>query len=75
LGSLNQVGGAAGVALFIAIMSVQAAKLGANGATELEALAGGIRSSFFVGAVGALIAVAATLFVRRPETPAAPAAH
>jgi DHA2 family lincomycin resistance protein-like MFS transporter len=75
LGSFNQVGGAAGVALFIAIMSAQSAKLGAAGTGELEALAGGIRSAFLVGAIGALAAVAATFLVRKPETPAAPAAH
>src|SRR6185295_14518440 len=68
LGSFNQVGGAAGVALFIAIMSAQGAKLGADGAVPLEALAGGIRSAFLVGAIGALIAVAATFLVRKPET-------
>jgi len=75
LGSFNQVGGAAGVALFIAIMSAQSAKLAAAGTVPLEALADGIRSAFLVGAIGALVAVAATFLVRKPETPAAPAAH
>jgi MFS transporter, DHA2 family, lincomycin resistance protein len=75
LGSLNQVGGAAGVALFIALMSAQQAKLATSGAVPLEALAGGVRLAFLVGAVGALLAVASTLFVRKPDTPAAPAAH
>jgi len=75
LGSLNQVGGAAGVALFVALMSAQQAKLAAGGTVPLEALAGGVRLAFLVGAIGALLAVASTLFVRRPETPPAPAAH
>jgi DHA2 family lincomycin resistance protein-like MFS transporter len=75
LGSLNQVGGAAGVALFIAIMSAQQAKLAAAATAPLEALAGGIRAAFLVGAVGALVAVASTFFVRKPAVaaPAAPA--
>jgi DHA2 family lincomycin resistance protein-like MFS transporter len=75
LGSFNQVGGAAGVALFIALMSAQEAKLAAGGSVPLEALAGGIRLAFLVGASGALLAVASTFLVRKPDAPAAPAAH
>ncbi len=54
LGSLQQVAGAAGVALFVALMSAQTARLAAAGATPLEALAGGIRAAFLCGAVCAL---------------------
>jgi DHA2 family lincomycin resistance protein-like MFS transporter len=75
LGSFNQVGGAAGVALFIAIMSAETAKLAAGGTTALEALAGGIRAAFLVGAIGALLPVASTFFVRKPEGHGAPAPH
>jgi DHA2 family lincomycin resistance protein-like MFS transporter len=75
LGSLQQVGGAAGVALFIAIMSGRTAELAAAGTTEIEALAGGIRAAFLVGAIGALFAVASTFFVRKPESAGPPAAH
>jgi DHA2 family lincomycin resistance protein-like MFS transporter len=74
LGSLNQVGGAAGVALFIAIMSAQSARLAATGTSPLEALAGGIRAAFLVGAIGAFFAVASTFFVRKPDAAAAPPA-
>ncbi|HEY7673441.1 MAG TPA: DHA2 family efflux MFS transporter permease subunit [Gammaproteobacteria bacterium] len=75
LGSFQQVGGAAGVALFIAIMTAQTAELSASGTTALEALAGGIRAAFLVGAVGALFAVASTFFVRKPAVAPAPVAH
>jgi DHA2 family lincomycin resistance protein-like MFS transporter len=75
LGSLQQVGGAAGVALFIAIMSAETAELAAAGTTEIEALAAGIRAAFLVGAIGALLAVASTFFVRKPEAAAPPGAH
>jgi DHA2 family lincomycin resistance protein-like MFS transporter len=76
LGSLQQVGGAAGVALFIAIMSGRTAELMAGGTSDVEALAGGIRAAFLLGAIGALFAVASTLFVRKPDNAAAaPAAH
>ncbi len=66
LGSIQQVAGAAGVALFIALMSAQAASLTVAGEVPLEALAGGIRTAFVVGAVISLFAVAAAFFVKRP---------
>ena len=72
LGSLQQVAGAAGVALFIALMSGQSAKLAAGGAAPIDALAGGIRAAFLCGAVSALLAVACAFFVRKPEGAAAP---
>jgi MFS family permease len=75
LGSLQQVAGAAGVALFIAIMSAQSAKLAAGGAVAVEALAGGIRAAFLAGAVGALCAVTCSFLVRRPDATAPHAAR
>lgn len=67
LGSIQQVAGAAGVALFVALMTSQTAALTAAGSVPLEALSGGIRLAFIVGAVIALFAVAAAFFVRRVE--------
>jgi DHA2 family lincomycin resistance protein-like MFS transporter len=66
LGSINQVGGAAGIALFVAIMSAQQSALKAAGTIEIEALASGIRMAFTVGAAISLLAVVAAFFVRRP---------
>ena len=66
LGSIQQVAGAAGVALFVAIMSSQTAALAATGQTPLEALAGGIRLAFIVGASISLLALVAAFFVRKP---------
>jgi DHA2 family lincomycin resistance protein-like MFS transporter len=66
LGSVQQVAGAAGVALFVAVMSAQAASLTTGGATAVDALAGGIRTAFLIGAVISLFALAAAFFVRRP---------
>jgi DHA2 family lincomycin resistance protein-like MFS transporter len=62
LGSIQQVAGAAGVALFVAIMSSQSAALAATG----QALAGGIRLAFIVGASISLLALVAAFFVRKP---------
>jgi DHA2 family lincomycin resistance protein-like MFS transporter len=76
LGSLQQVAGAAGVAVFVALMSAQTARLAAAGATPVEALAGGTRAAFLCGAVCALVAVGCSFLVRKPDAPAAmPAGH
>jgi DHA2 family lincomycin resistance protein-like MFS transporter len=75
LGSLQQVAGAAGVALFVALMTAQTARLTAAGATQVEALAGGIRAAFLCGAICALLAIACAFFVRKPDAPAMPHAH
>jgi MFS transporter, DHA2 family, lincomycin resistance protein len=75
LGSLQQVAGATGVALFIAIMTARQASLVANGTVPLEALAGGIRAAFLAGAIGGIFAVACAFFVRKPDAQAMPAAH
>jgi DHA2 family lincomycin resistance protein-like MFS transporter len=69
LGSIQQVAGAAGVALFVALMSAQTAALTAAGTVPLEALAGGIRLAFIVGATISLFAVVAAFFVQRPPMP------
>jgi DHA2 family lincomycin resistance protein-like MFS transporter len=66
LGSIQQVAGAAGVALFVAIMTAQSAALAVAGEVPAEALAGGIRMAFIVGAVISLIPVVMSFFVKRP---------
>ena len=66
LGSIQQVAGAAGVALFVALMSAQTATRVAAGEAQVEALAAGIRTGFLCGAIISLFAVAAAFFIRRP---------
>ncbi|WP_298799576.1 MFS transporter, partial [uncultured Devosia sp.] len=65
LGSIQQVAGAAGVALLIAIMASRAQALG--GIDDVEALAAGIRTAFLVGASISLLAVVTTFFIRKPD--------
>lgn len=72
LGSIQQVAGAAGIALFIALMSMRAAALAGEGLGQVEALAGGIRAAFFCGAVISIFMIGAALLVRRPEGGDAP---
>ena len=67
IGTLQQAAGAAGVALFVALMSARAASLAAHGVAPIAALSGGVRAGFLCGAVVSLFAVACVFFVRRPE--------
>jgi MFS transporter, DHA2 family, lincomycin resistance protein len=67
IGSIQQVAGAAGVALFVALMSARATTLTAGGLAPVDALTGGIRSGFLCGAVISLFAVACVFFVQKPS--------
>ena len=72
LSTLQQVAGAAGTALLVAIMTGRAASLNASGTPALAAQGEGLQTAFAVAAVAALGAVACALFLRN-EKPAAPA--
>ena len=79
VGTVQQVAGAAGTALFVAIMTVGVTAGVAAGSPIEEATAAGIRSAFVVGAFISLLAIPAVFFIRRPvEDPNAewkPAGH
>jgi DHA2 family lincomycin resistance protein-like MFS transporter len=66
LGSVQQVAGAAGIALFIALMTLQTSGLLAGGMDQLAATVGGIRAGFLCGAIISLFAVVAAFFVKKP---------
>ncbi|NNC11350.1 multidrug efflux MFS transporter [Planctomonas sp. JC2975] len=72
IGTVQQVAGAAGTALFVAVMSVREATVVAAGSSVREATASGIGLAFFVGGVLSLGAVLAAFFVRTPATAADP---
>lgn len=74
IGTIQQVAGAAGTALFIALMANQMAALTASGLSEIASTAGGIRTAYLWGAVISTFAVVAAFFVRKPEE-VAPDAH
>jgi DHA2 family lincomycin resistance protein-like MFS transporter len=67
LGTIQQVAGAAGVALFVALMSARATTLAAHGLGSVDALSGGVRAGFLCGAIISLFAVACVFFVQRPS--------
>jgi len=66
VGTVQQVAGAAGTALFVAIMTVGITAGVAAGSAIEDATAAGIRSAFIVGAVISLFAIPAVFFIRRP---------
>src|SRR6185437_746815 len=66
IGTVQQVAGAAGTALFVAVMSVRSGALRDAGASVRDATASGIALAFTVGAVLSLAAVVAAFFVRTP---------
>ena len=75
VGTLQQLAGAAGTALFIAVLAIVA---GAAGGTEdVAATAAGVRAAFLAGALISLSAVVLGFFIRKPaDAPAAnPGGH
>ena len=66
VGTVQQVAGAAGIALFISV----AAAFGGGGADVASITAEGVRAAFTVGAIIATVAIPAVFFVRRTPVPA-----
>ncbi len=66
IGTVQQLAGAAGTALFITMMTTQSVALSTGGASEVAATAGGIQAAFTSGAIISLVAVVASFFVRKP---------
>jgi DHA2 family lincomycin resistance protein-like MFS transporter len=71
LGTVQQVAGAAGIALVITVMTVVAAGASASGADPVEATSSGIRTAFAVCAALGAAAVPLAVTLRRPPTLAA----
>jgi DHA2 family lincomycin resistance protein-like MFS transporter len=66
VGTVQQLAGAAGTALFITVMSATAASQMADGVREVAATADGIQAAFFCGAIISLFAIPLAFFIRRP---------
>lgn len=67
LGTTQQVAGAAGVALFVAVMTLQSGNLLAAGLPVVEATAGGLRYAFIGGAIVSLFSIITAFMVRKPD--------
>lgn len=67
IGTTQQVCGAAGTALFVAIMTSRAAGLASSGATSAAATTGGIGAAFLAGAIISLAAIVCACLLRKPS--------
>ncbi len=67
VGTVQQVAGATGTALFVTVMSIRSNMALSAGATETAALTAGIKAAFFTGALISLVTVVAAWFVKRPH--------
>ena len=65
VGTVQQLAGAAGTALFVTVMSAHTATLIASGATTESATASGIRVALICAAIISLFAIPAAFFVRK----------
>lgn len=72
IGTAQQVAGAVGTALFVALFTLQMGTMAAGGADLVTATAGGIKLAFLCAAVISLVAVVCAFFIRKPETTGAP---
>jgi DHA2 family lincomycin resistance protein-like MFS transporter len=66
VGTIQQLAGAVGTALFIAVMTAQSAALLTQGVSEVPAMASGIHNAFLYGAIISLFAIPAAFLIRRP---------
>lgn len=65
-GSAQQLAGAMGVALFVAVLSLQQRAAASAGMDAMSALTSGIRGAFLCGAILYMLAVVGAWFVQRP---------
>jgi MFS transporter, DHA2 family, lincomycin resistance protein len=68
--TVQQVGGAAGTALVIAILSVTASAAVQSGTAPLAAEVIGLRTAFFVAALTSIVPIVASFFVGKPAASA-----
>jgi DHA2 family lincomycin resistance protein-like MFS transporter len=62
----QQLAGAAGVALLVAILSIRSASLAAGGASAVDSTAGGIHTAFLVAAILSLVAIFTSFLIKNP---------
>ncbi|GAA4158592.1 DHA2 family efflux MFS transporter permease subunit [Gryllotalpicola daejeonensis] len=66
VGTVQQVAGAAGTAVFVTVLAAVTLAATADGAEALPAQASGVRAAFLIGAIVSLAAIVGAFFVRRP---------
>lgn len=73
--TVQQLAGAAGVALLVSVLSVRSAALAAEGAALVEQTAAGVHAAFVVAAALSLFAIAGAFLVRGSASVGTPATH
>ena len=66
IATVQQLAGAAGTALYIALLTIGTYAAADAGANEVSALANGVHTAFMAGAILSLLAIVAAFFVPRP---------
>ena len=66
IGTTQQVAGAAGTALFVAIMTMKGTSVASSGGDIVMATTDGIRAAFLCGAIISIAAVITAFFIRKP---------
>ncbi|HEY3436307.1 MAG TPA: DHA2 family efflux MFS transporter permease subunit [Actinotalea sp.] len=72
VGTVQQVAGAAGTALFITVLTARSTSMAAAGADPVAAAADGVHGAFLAGAIITIVAIPAAFLVRGPSGPAGP---
>ncbi|MBF4632828.1 multidrug efflux MFS transporter [Agreia pratensis] len=75
VGTVQQLAGAAGTALFVSVMTAQALTLSGGNAPSAVDTAGGIHSAIMYGAFISLAAIAISFFVKAPAQSSAEGVH
>ena len=77
IGTVQQVAGAAGIALLIAVYSAVSGDAAAAGASEVAANAAGAHAAFMIAAMVSLPLIVGAFFIRKPDDEqfATPPAH
>ncbi|PUB28778.1 DHA2 family lincomycin resistance protein-like MFS transporter [Promicromonospora sp. AC04] len=68
INTVQQVAGAAGTALFIAIMTIRSQSLVESGESATHAMAGGAGLAFGIGAIVMALTIGLATLIKRPET-------
>jgi MFS transporter, DHA2 family, lincomycin resistance protein len=68
VGTIQQLAGAAGIALFVTVMTATVIAQREVGTSEIEATAAGIQTAFLCGAIISLAAIPMAFYVRKPAT-------
>jgi len=66
LGTVQQLAGAAGTAVFVTVMASRTGALLQDGAAEAVATTGGVTTAFMYGAVISMFAIIVAFFIRKP---------